>query len=335
MMRNLFIFLAIFVTACAPAEEKPAELLRPEAPMVWPAPPETPRIQLVYAFREPKDLGFATPFFDRVWAFVAGAEYRGMTRPYAIAVNGQRLAIADPGAKVVHLYDMVDEAYHRLDKAGDVSLRSPVGVVYIGGNLFVADSALNKVFAYDAEGDLVLTIDDLKRPTGLAFDQGTGRLYIADTLNHQIAVYDKSGQRLFNFGSRGIGPGQFNFPTHLSLSGGKLFVNDTMNFRLETFDLDGNHKSSFGKHGDGSGNFAQPKGVGIDSEGHIYVADAIFNRVQIFDAEGNFLLAFGEHGGNLGAFWLPSGLLIDQDRIYVADSYNRRIQVFEFLGGDT
>ncbi|MEN8195710.1 MAG: 6-bladed beta-propeller, partial [Pseudomonadota bacterium] len=91
--------------------------------------------------------------------------------------------------------------------------------------------------------------------------------------------------------------------------------------------------SAFGRHGDGSGDLAQPKGVGIDSEGHVYVADALFNRVQIFDKTGALLLAFGGDGAAPGEFWLPTGLYIAKDRIYVADSYNQRVQIFQFLGG--
>jgi DNA-binding beta-propeller fold protein YncE len=90
---------------------------------------------------------------------------------------------------------------------------------------------------------------------------------------------------------------------------------------------------TFGTHGDGSGDFAQPKGIGVDGDGHIYIADAAFNRVQIFDAEGSFLLAIGREGTGAGEFLLPSGVFVAGDRIYVADSYNRRVQVFEFLGG--
>ena len=55
--------------------------------------------------------------------------------------------------------------------------------------------------------------------------------------------------------------------------------------------------------------------------------------VQIFDNKGRFLLAFGNAGNEAGEFWLPAGLFIAEDRIYVADSYNKRVQVFQFLGG--
>jgi DNA-binding beta-propeller fold protein YncE len=63
------------------------------------------------------------------------------------------------------------------------------------------------------------------------------------------------------------------------------------------------------------------------------VADALFDTVQIFDRHGNFLLNFGALGKTAGRFWLPSGLFVDSgNKIYVGDSYNGRVQVFEYLG---
>ena len=58
------------------------------------------------------------------------------------------------------------------------------------------------------------------------------------------------------------------------------------------------------------------------------------DAVQIFDRRGRFLLSFGERGLGPGQFWLPGGVFIDdRDRIYVADAYNQRIQIFEYLAG--
>jgi DNA-binding beta-propeller fold protein YncE len=65
--------------------------------------------------------------------------------------------------------------------------------------------------------------------------------------------------------------------------------------------------------------------------GHVYVADALSNRVQIFGQDGTFLLDFGQAGDNPGAFQMPAGLAAWNDFIYVADSFNQRVQVFQFL----
>ena len=77
-----------------------------------------------------------------------------------------------------------------------------------------------------------------------------------------------------------------------------------------------------------------PKGVASDSEGVIYVVDTLFDNVQLFDEKGEFLLTLGNRGTGQGEFWLPSGIFIDGgDRLYVCDTYNRRIQIFEILKG--
>lgn len=301
--------------------------------IVWPEAPQQARIRLVGVFGEPEEIGIRQSIMGRLWGWIAGPKARNMVRPYAIAGEGKRLAVADPGVGVVHLYDMAGGDYERIEWAGKQLLQSPVGVAFAGDKLYVADSALGRIFIFDAQGTLTRTIEGVERPTGLAWDPQAGRLYVTDTLSHSIVVLDADGKRLFEFGSRGTGEGEFNYPSHLTLADGRLYVNDTMNFRLQAFDLDGKFISSFGSHGDGTGDFAQPKGIGVDSEGHIYVVDALFNRVQIFDKAGALLLVFGGDGTAPGEFWLPSGLHIVGDRIYVADSYNRRVQIFKFLGG--
>lgn len=332
MKRLSSFLLVVLLAACSPAENAPVGITSAE-PLVWPAPPADERIRFLYAFRTPEDLGFRASFFAKLWEFVAGEERHGMIKPYAIAVEGGLIAVADPGRQMVHLFDMDDGEYGRINEAGEDLLVSPVGVTFGGSTLFVADSMHNKVFAFDRDGDHRYTIEGFQRPTGLAWHAATGRLYVADTLANSIVIHDREGRRISSFGGRGLEPGSFNFPTHLAMVGDTLYVNDTMNFRVQAFDPDGNLRSSFGRHGDGSGDFIQPKGLGLDSEGHIYVADSGSDRVQIFDHAGRFLLAFGGVGSGLGRFWLPAGLVVAEDRIYVADTYNGRVQVFEFVGG--
>jgi sugar lactone lactonase YvrE len=62
----------------------------------------------------------------------------------------------------------------------------------------------------------------------------------------------------------------------------------------------------------------------------------MFDAVQVFDAQGRLLLGFGEQGKRPGQFWIPNGLSIDSnDRLFVADAYNRRIQVFQIVSPTT
>jgi DNA-binding beta-propeller fold protein YncE len=70
----------------------------------------------------------------------------------------------------------------------------------------------------------------------------------------------------------------------------------------------------------------------VDSHGNIYVVDALHDVVQIFQSGGQLLLSFCGPGSDRGELWLPSGIAIDDDdNIYVADTYNKRLQVFQLI----
>ncbi|GMQ89478.1 MAG: 6-bladed beta-propeller [Gammaproteobacteria bacterium] len=331
MIRSWPLLIVLTISACATSKPEPGTLPGEALSIVWPGAPEPARIEFIAMFSKAEDLGWRKSFFYKMREFLAGSEDRRMLRPYAVVAGSDVIAVADPGAAVVHLFDTQRRSYSKLSQAGKTRLLSPVGVALGNDRLFVADSELNKVFILDRSSRLLLTLEDFQRPTGLAFDPRQQRLYVADTLAHEVRVFDLNGDPLFTIGKRGEQDGQFNFPSHLAFTGDRLFVTDTMNFRIQIFSRDGEYLKTFGKHGDGSGYFAQPKGVAVDSDGHVYVADALANRVQIFTEDGEFLLSFGGEGDKPGAFNLPAGLAIRGNRIYVADSYNRRIQMFRYL----
>ena len=55
--------------------------------------------------------------------------------------------------------------------------------------------------------------------------------------------------------------------------------------------------------------------------------------VQVFNRDGQLLYNFGARGTHAGEFQLPAGLFIDHDdRVFVVDSFNRRVQVFHYVG---
>ena len=311
-------------------------------PLVWPQPPEQPRIEYLYDIRGPADVGWSPSFFEKTVSFFAGHhKNRMMVRPYGIIIGSDEvLVVADPGARLVHKFYLKEKKYKTISEFRKQGFVSPIGVAFDAhGTLYVSDSALRRIFVYDRKGTALRKIGSdalLQRPTGIAVDPSSERLYVVDALAHAIKVFDLDGNFLFSMGKRGDEAGTFNYPTALALDkDGNLYVNDSLNFRVQIFKPDGTFSGLFGKHGDGTGEFSKPKGVALDSEGNIYVTDAIFDRVQVFNTAGELLLTFGEAGQAPGQFWIPTALYIDStDRIFIADSYNRRVQVLKFLGGD-
>lgn len=306
-------------------------------PLVWPAAPDPPRIRYLLSIQRPADIGARRSLFRRVLdAVTGGGEDRGLVQPHGLVVDSLgRIYVADPGAPGVHMFDPGRGRYALYRSAGSEEFRSPVGIT-LGpdGLLYVADSELRAVVALDSNGDPQFRIDDgLLRPTGLAYDAARDRLYIVDTHRHRVNVVGPRGEPRFTIGSRGTGPGQFNFPTSLWLDDqGILYLTDALNFRVQIFGPDGRHRAGFGRHGDGVGDMALPKGLGTDRDGHIYVVEGLYDAVNVFDPAGRLLLSFGQPGRGRGEFWLATGLAVDrQNRLYVADSFNSRIQVFQYL----
>jgi DNA-binding beta-propeller fold protein YncE len=319
-----------------PAEEAVSQGPARQAPasargrVAWPPPPVPARIQFLRSL-DPAAVRGRPSFLSRLWRVIVGPqEEPRMLQPYGIAVGPDRkIYVADTFARTVHVYDLGRNRYSDIRIDGE----SLIGVAVIGSRVFVTDSATSRLLCIDANGRRLWTLgreQGLERPTGLA--AARDRLYVVDTLGHRVVVVSLAGAIIGSFGERGGGPGQFNFPTNIARGGdGRLYVTDSMNFRVQLFDADGGYLRAFGQLGDGSGDFDKPKGIAVDSAGHIYVVEGFNDVVQIFDESGRFLLSFGESGSGDGQFWLPSGIAIADDTVYVADSANRRVEMFHYL----
>lgn len=342
LLRRIILLCSIlFILSCSVSRE-----VAPPPLMVWPLPPEPPRITYVKTIREPRDIGIRPSFFKKVLNFLFGSGLKPqIIRPTGVAVDGEnRLYVADTGLQVVHSFDFSSQEYQQifwLTPTGPERLQNPVGVAVDGANrLYVADSALNRIYVFDKEGTLLNTIgndEEIERVSGIAINVDQGILYAVDTPSHRIILYDLSGKKTGVIGKRGTGPAEFNFPTFIAINQeGNIYVSDSLNFRIQIFNSDGKFLHAFGKVGNTLGTFSRPKGIAIDGENHIYVVDSLYDTVQIFNEKGALLLHFGRSGGKEGEFWLPMGIAINQNaEIFVADSYNHRVQVFQFKGEES
>jgi DNA-binding beta-propeller fold protein YncE len=336
---KLYVLVLALLLFCSGCGSHRGELFfPPDALLVWPEPPEKPRIRYVGAISTEADLKNKVSWGQGLGELLFGKKKIGvLVAPYAVAIDqGNRMFVTDTAGAVVHAFDLNARTYRQFtDLAGQEKLLKPVGLTIVDNWIYVVDSILRRVCVFDRNGRFVFSFghDRFTRPSGIAYWEGDKTVYVVDTARHAIDVFTRDGKFIQQIGLRGLDPGMFNFPTHLWFDkSGKLYVSDTLNYRIQILTSEGKFLKMFGQQGDRPGNFAHPCGVATDGFGNIYVTDRQFENVQIFDQEGHILMAFGQEGRRAGQFWLPAGIFVDhRNRIYVADSFNKRIQIFELL----
>lgn len=172
----------------------------------------------------------------------------------------------------------------------------------------------------------------LRGPRGAALD-ADGNVYVADTGNHRIQVFDGSGKYLTGWGREGTEPGQFLRPAGIAVAGTSLVVTDSGNHRVQQFDLKGKHLRTWGSAGAGEGQFRNPRGIAVGPDREVYVVDTDNHRVQVFKPEGTYVGQFGQKGVAGGEFFSPHGITCDAaGAVYVTDEGNHRIQRFRPAG---
>ena len=186
-------------------------------------------------------------------------------------------------------------------------------------------------------------------PRAVAVD-GQGKIYVADSGNNRIQVFNPDGSFLRQWGStckldtkegcQGDGRGQFNEPWGIAVDQeGSVYVSDTWNHRIQKFDKDGKFVNMWGVFESTGGElgkpfaFYGPRQLAVGKDGKLYVMDTGNKRVQVFNPDGSFASQFGGGGVVEGRFDEPTGLAQDAaGNWYVADTWNRRIQKFDQNG---
>ena len=210
------------------------------------------------------------------------------------------------------------------------------------GNVYVADTWNHRIQKFDAEGNFLLMWGGFGQttlasglesqfwgPRGIAVDS-LGRVYVTDTGNKRIQVFDADGQFITQFGGFGALEGQMDEPVGVALdSEGRIYVADTWNQRVQAFDKSFRFLNQWGIHGWIGQGFNNKPYLAVDSRSRVYVTDPEGYRVLVFTADGNILATFGEYGFDDRSFGLPAGIAIDaDDNIYVTDTAGHRVLKF-------
>ncbi len=344
--RKLVLFAAAVVCCFSAAAEVSAQksdkTTDPYAAYVWPPPPDKPRIKLTAILTGRVDVEGTSRFSKILIGASPQSIYDKLKRPFGVKFDQKgRILVTDSGLGALIRFDQKGRRMDVIGTKGSTPLKTPLGLaVAIDGTIYVADVGLHKIVAFDDAGTMKAVYgrnDQLTNPTGVAVSPDQKKLFVADSKQHRIAVFDlATGDLVKTFGKAGAGEGELHFPTSVAFSRqGELCVVDQMNARVVIFTQEGEFVDSFGQSGATFGNFVRPKDIALDDDGLIYVTDAAFSNVQIFGNDLGLLTFVGVSGTNPGQFQLTSGVAVRGNDLAVVDQLNRRVQLFRFIAPKT
>ena len=262
------------------------------------------------------------------------------------------------------VFTLMAASAENLAKPHDIVL-SPDGTL-----LYVADNDNDRIVVLDAQTLAergVFGEGEVEGPHDVVFDH-RGRLLVADTHNHRIAVYavDDIGGRLV-----GSLEGRIRAPEGVAVhADGRVFATGARSGNLVVFDggeviaetggFSAPHDVEFDPSGrvwiaDASNDrmvrltefldidrvldgepyaFSGPRYMDFDSEGRMYVADKYSNKIKIITPDGTLLQVIGtdRSGKGEGVFDRPEGVEIRGSDVWFSDTYNDRIVRYRVTG---
>ena len=208
--------------------------------------------------------------------------------------DADRLFVSDSGLHHV----LVFGPNHKVESSITEGLYDPGGLAIDNENrlLYVSDAEQDMVLVYDADPPHKLlrkigkpgtkhtstAPGEFAKPTGVAVDQD-GNLYVSDTWNNRIEVFDADGNFIRTFGKAGDGPGYFARPKGIAIDGdGHVWVADAVQNRVQVFTPEGRLLIWMGGHGMMPGQFQSLANLAIDKNNRVFTTEQLAGRMQIF-----------------------------------------------------
>jgi len=205
--------------------------------------------------------------------------------------------------------------------------------ISLAGVSFVGNGFAENAHSFDSKFGTsgIFTPGSFLSPQHLAFDS-ENNLYVTDLGNARVQKFDSNGNFLSEWGSKGTEPGKFGHPSGIAISGEFVFVVDNRNHNVQKFDLNGNFITEWGSFGINNGSFKSPRGITISDDQSVFVVDSGNARIQKFTFDGEYITHFGQSGKRGGELITPVDIAINSDKIFVTDSVQNRINIFDLNG---
>ena len=255
-----------------------------------------------------------------------------LDRPYGIAYNNrEEMVVTEFGGNKVSIFELRGQGKIRtFGSEGDRphEMIQPAGIaVDDADNIYV--SSWHKLQKFTSSGELIKCTGERGKKEG-EFDDPLGltlydnEVYVCDSNNHRIQVFDLDLNFVRFIGARGGGRGDFNSPQDAKFdTDGNMYVADGGNGRVQVMERSGKFIREFGE-----GELKRPSGLHITDK-YIYVSDYSGHCIVVYETSGKFVTSFGKRGQNEGEFFFPRCITTFVDGyIHVCDWGNDRVQIF-------
>ena len=217
-----------------------------------------------------------------------------LAMPVGVALDDEdRLFVSDAELHSILCFSASGQPIARF---GTAALGRPGGIAIDRGRnrLYAADAKDGRVAVFDTRTqELVGYFGSPSKkglhedgtffgPTNVAVDR-QGMVYVADTMNCRVQIFDPAGKFVRAFGTQGDRPGEFIRPKGIAVdSEGHIYVADAEFNNFQVLTPEGRPLLAVGSLGTDPGQFALVAGIYIDSNDRIYTTEMFKGRVQVF-----------------------------------------------------
>lgn len=264
-----------------------------------------------------------------------------VSRPGGVYVSQEgHVFLADTGNNRIIKLDESGEVLDTYGKEGGEKgtglgeFFSPKGLTMDNdGNIVVADSNNDRIVRFDPDdfkntfkalGSYGTQLGEFVNPTDVLVLQD-GSILVTDTDNARIQkiTFTSASQwttpNYVDWAGKNIVTG----PWKMTATSKSILVVDTAASKIVVFNLEGQKTLSWQGMKD-------PRGIEYnEQDGHIYITDATEDTIWVYDTTGTYISKWGITGEDPGEFDEPSDIAISGSKLYISESANNRIQIFE------
>ncbi len=313
---DIFLLSGLFIVLSMSCTRKMHKKISAEDIIIYPAPPDTTRIQYLTKISSSLDVTGKRSGFAR---FLLGElPDLGVIKPYGLAIRNGKIYICDTQTDALEVIDLEKHNFEYFLPGGRGQLRKPINCFVDEDNkLYIADTERKQIVVFDADGSYLASFGEAgdSKPTDVFVKDG--KIWVANFSNHSVDVYDKENyELLYRFPESSVGNEDFLYsPSNLFVTDKQVYVTDFGDFRIKVYTYQGEFVRSVGSYGKNLGQFVRPKGIAVDRDDNLFVVDAGFENVQMFNSEGKLLMFFGGPYEGSGDMWLPAKVVIDYDNL--------------------